>query len=161
MNEDEFSQKDKYDLFLCKNLIKRDHHTLFSVKGAVIFRTKEKEKLLDPSRIEVASLISWDHPNILTLSFSSYKRRGVLMGKVSLGKLSWLSWKVLEFCSLEFLELVCWLWDFLCQDRLLISESVVQKFVGIKELLEGTLQHQVIGCILIFISLIQWYIYFP
>jgi hypothetical protein len=28
-------------------------------------------------------MISWDHPNLLTLSFSSYKRRGVLMGKVS------------------------------------------------------------------------------
>jgi hypothetical protein len=24
-------------------------------------------------------MISWDHPNLLTLSFSAYKRRGVLV----------------------------------------------------------------------------------
>jgi hypothetical protein len=35
-NEDEFSQRDEYDIFLCKNLTKRDRHTMFSVKGATI-----------------------------------------------------------------------------------------------------------------------------
>ena len=65
-----------------------------------------------------------------------------------MGKVSWLvlSWKVLEFCSLEFLELVCWLWDLLCQDRLLISETMEKNYVGSKELLEGTLWHQGFGC---------------
>jgi hypothetical protein len=32
--------------------------TLLSIKGAMIFHTKEKEKLLDPSRIE-ALRVSW------------------------------------------------------------------------------------------------------
>jgi hypothetical protein len=55
------------------------------------------------------------------------------MGKFGLSWLE-LSWKVLSFCSLEFLNLVCWIRDFLCQYILLILESLVQKFVGSKEI---------------------------
>jgi hypothetical protein len=35
--------------------------------------------------ILLAFMIWWDHPNLLTLSSSSYKRRGALMEKVNFG----------------------------------------------------------------------------
>jgi hypothetical protein len=41
--------------------------------------------------ILLSFMIYWDHPNLLTLSSSTYKRRGVLMEKVSFCELggSW------------------------------------------------------------------------
>jgi hypothetical protein len=38
--------------------------------------------------ILLAFMIWWDHPNLLTLSFSAYKRRGALMEKVGLDGLA-------------------------------------------------------------------------
>jgi hypothetical protein len=35
-----------------------------------------------------AFMIWWDHPNLLTLSSSTYKRRGALMEKVGLDEIS-------------------------------------------------------------------------
>ena len=65
-----------------------------------------------------------------------------------MGKVSWLAFGVSlsNFCTfgLCFVKIDCWsqnLWR--------------KKCVGSKELLEGTLQHQGIGCILFFISLVQ------
>jgi hypothetical protein len=40
--------------------------------------------------ILLAFMIFWDHPNLLTLSSSSYKRRGALMEKVSFWGLTWI-----------------------------------------------------------------------
>jgi hypothetical protein len=37
--------------------------------------------------ILLAFMIWWDHPNLLTLSSSSYKRRGALMEKVGLDEI--------------------------------------------------------------------------
>jgi hypothetical protein len=38
--------------------------------------------------ILLAFMIWWYHPNLLSLSSSSYKRRGALMEKVDLGEIS-------------------------------------------------------------------------
>jgi hypothetical protein len=38
--------------------------------------------------ILLAFMIWWDHPNLLTLSSSTYKRRGALMEKVGLDEIS-------------------------------------------------------------------------
>jgi hypothetical protein len=53
--------------------------------------------------ILLAFMIWWDHPNLLTLSFSSYKRRGAFMEKVIFLSLEfWLAWSFWNWLS--------WIW---------------------------------------------------
>jgi hypothetical protein len=47
--------------------------------------------------ILLAFMIWWDHPNLLTLSSSTYKRRGALMEKVSFLEIFGLAWIGLSF----------------------------------------------------------------
>jgi hypothetical protein len=54
--------------------------------------------------ILLAFMIWWDHPNLLTLSSSYYKRRGALMEKVSFGDFDFGAWMRLDL-ELLFLEL--------------------------------------------------------
>jgi negative regulator of sigma E activity len=62
--------------------------------------------------ILLAFMIYWDHPNLLPLSSSTYKRRGDLMEKISFGafriSLDWI----------ELWRLLAWLDEPFCQDRL-------------------------------------------
>jgi hypothetical protein len=69
-------------------------------------------------------------------------------------ELSWLAFGVSlsNFCSFE----ICFV-KIYCQSH----NPWSKKCVGRKELLEGTLQCQGIGCILLFIFVIQQYISFP
>jgi hypothetical protein len=47
-------------------------------------------------------MIWWDHPNLLTLSSSAYKRRGALMEKVGLDEISFWSFWGLAWIGLSF-----------------------------------------------------------
>jgi hypothetical protein len=42
-------------------------------------------------------MISWDHHNLFNISFSAYKRRVVLIGKVSLIEFLKLAWSLMSF----------------------------------------------------------------
>jgi hypothetical protein len=67
--------------------------------------------------ILLAFMIWWDHPNLLTLSSSAYKRRGALMEKVGLDEISFGAFGI----SLDWIELwrlLAWLDEPFCQDRL-------------------------------------------
>jgi hypothetical protein len=64
--------------------------------------------------ILLAFMIWWDHPNLLTLSSSTYKRRGALMEKVGLDEISF--WISLDW--IELWRLLAWLDEPFCQDRL-------------------------------------------
>jgi hypothetical protein len=47
-------------------------------------------------------MIWWDHPNLLTLSSSTYKRRGSLMEKVGLDDISLLAFDFGAWIGLSF-----------------------------------------------------------
>ena len=94
------------------------------------------------------------------------------MEKVSLGLVdrfwSWF-WSLIEllsFVAWKFWAYVGFELCFVKIDCEYLSDPWSQnpwskKCVGSKELLEGILQHQAIGCILLFISLIQIHFFFP
>jgi hypothetical protein len=52
--------------------------------------------------ILLAFMIWWDHPNLLTLSSSAYKRRGALMGKGFMVMVLWLGIISLVGVALRF-----------------------------------------------------------